>query len=162
MSQPNDAVRDIGRRKRLADKVSEMGPTEHEQILRILHSNGIRYTRNNNGVFCDITRVPDNVLDVIEKFIGYSNESAKMLLQKRQTVEKKPKPKPKEKTAADKAMAQHVRTERVRNFVNSITKAKSDSLVAKRKETCRYQQLRKKYSRPTTCKATYANELSTE
>nr|WRJ69547.1 hypothetical protein TetV2_00098 [Oceanusvirus sp.] len=158
-----DVIRDISRRKRLADKVSNMGTTEHEQILRIIHSNGIRYTRNNNGVFCDITRVPDHVLDMIEQFISYSAESAKMLEEKRVAPASSPPRKRKEKPPpVDKAAQAAARTERVRTFVNSMTKARTESSAAKRKETCRYQQLRKKYSRPVNPKTSFANDLQPE
>jgi hypothetical protein len=163
-SAPEDeVVRDIGRRKKLADKVAEIGATEHEQILRIIHSNDIRYTRNNNGVFCDITRVPDHVLDMIEKFIHYSTESAKMLDENRVAPSTSPPRKRKEKPPpVDKAAQAAARTERVRMFVNSMTKAKTESSATKRKETCRYQQLRKKYSRPVNAKTSFLNDLKPE
>ncbi|AUF82210.1 hypothetical protein TetV_118 [Tetraselmis virus 1] len=158
-----DSINEISRRKKLADKVSEMGSTEHEQILRIIHSNGIRYTRNNNGVFCDITKVPENVLNNIEQFILFSERSAEMLEQKREIApaeEKEDTENIKEETKPQKTSV--VRTERVKTFVNSMTKARTESTTAKRKETCRYQQLRKKYSRPVACKTNYTYELQPE
>lgn len=164
-------ARDIGRRKKLADMIAEMGPTEHEQILRILHSHGTRYTRNNNGVFCDITKVSDGVLDAVEQFVKFSKDSADMLNEER--VAKAPPPADEGEdedddiarpvqAAAAAAAAPPAKTERVRSFLSVMTKARSESTANKRKETCRYQQLRKKYSRPVNPKASLSNELRPE
>ena len=115
-------ARDIGRRKKLADMIAEMGPTEHEQILRILHSHGTRYTRNNNGVFCDITKVSDVVLDAVEHFVKFSKDSAVMLNEER--VAKAPPADEGEDdddiarpAQAAAAAAPPAKTERVRSFL---------------------------------------------
>ena len=163
-------ARDIGRRKKLADMIAEMGPTEHEQILRILHSHGTRYTRNNNGVFCDITKVSDEVLDAVEQFVRFSKDSADMLneerVDRRQPVDREDAREDKGDAdvarPAQAAAAPPAKTERVRSFLTVMTKARAESTANKRKETCRYQQLRKKYSRPVNPKASLANELRPE
>lgn len=150
---------DIGRRKRLTDRVAGLSKTEHEQILRILHSSGLRYTRNNNGVFCDITRAPDAVLDTIERFIEYSARSANLLEEERRAAIVAPVKKPEEKT---KRTAPQYRVDRVKAFTNSMMKTKNETSAQKRKEACRYQQLRKKYLREVSSKTTFSNELRPE
>eukprot|EP00873_Tetraselmis_striata_P043950 jgi/Tetstr1/464214/TSEL_009019.t1 len=152
---------DIGRRKRLADRVADLSKTEHEQILRILHSNGLRYTRNNNGVFCDITRAPTGVLDMIDRFIEYSARSADLLEEERRAAIVAPAQKPKEKKDRERAAPQY-RADRVKAFANSMMRTKNETSAQKRKEACRYQQLRKKYLREVSCKTTFANELRPE
>lgn len=149
---------DVGRRKRLADRVAALGNTEHEQILRILHSNGMRYTQNNNGVFCDITRAPTAVLESIENFIEYSSKSAHVLDEERRATALPPQ-KPKDKKERS---APQYRVDRVKAFANSLAKTKSESSAQKRKEACRYQQLRKKYLREVSSKTSFSNELLPE
>ena len=150
---------DLGRRKRLADHVASLGKTEHEQILRILHTSGLRYTRNNNGVFCDITRAPTGVLDMLEKFIEYSARSAHVLEEERRAATVPPVQPTKEKK--DRS-APSYRADRVKAFANSIARSKHETSAQKRKEACRYQQLRKKYLREVTCKTSFSNELRPE
>ena len=150
---------DIGRRKKLADKVARMGHTEHEQILRILHSNGLRYTRNNNGVFCDITRAPRAVLDMIDSFIDYSQRSSHALEEDRRAAVLPPPAKGKDRK---ERTAPQYRVDRIKAFANSLAKTKSESSAQKRKEACRYQQLRKKYLREVSCKTNFSNELRPE
>lgn len=150
---------DIGRRKKLADKVASVGYTEHEQILRILHSNGLRYTRNNNGVFCDITRAPTAVLDIIENFIEYSNRSSLLLEEERRSTALPTPHKTKEKR---ERIAPQYRLDKIKAFTNSLAKTKNESSAQKRKEACRYQQLRKKYLREVSCKTNFSNELRPE
>jgi hypothetical protein len=154
--------RDINRRKRLVDRVSHLGVTEHEQILRILYNHGLRYTKNNNGVFCDMTKVPDEVLDVIEQFIDYSIQSNALLSDA--AMQAGDNDKNKKSDVSDVAMAPPpmVKTERVKTFSNSFAKVKTESNATKRKDACRYQQLKKKYSRPVTYKSVCGNDLRIE
>lgn len=162
---------DMSTRKRLAERVAELGRTEHEHIHMILHSNGVRYTRNNNGVFCDITRCPDRVLAQIEEFIQFSAKSADLLNAEARSKATAPQPMAevprKQKPGgggggSDGPTQAYSNAERVRIFENSLTKARMESSVAKRKESCRYMQMKKKYSRPAASKHSYANELSPE
>lgn len=143
----------------MADRVAQLGKTEHEQILRILHSNGLRYTRNNNGVFCDITRAPTAVLDMIENFINYSDRSARLLEEERRAAVIAPAKKAKERKERS---APQYRVDRVKAFTHSMLKTKTETSAQKRKEACRYQQLRKKYLREVSCKTAFANELRPE
>ena len=149
---------DICRRKKLADRVAGLGCTEHLQILRILHSNGVRYTRNNNGVFCDISRAPAEVLSAIDAFIDYSKNSAALLEEERRSAAAPP---PKAVEAKPRAINQY-RTERVKAFASSIAKTKVESTAMKRKEACKFQQLRKKYIREVSSKSVFSNDLRPE
>lgn len=153
---------DISRRKKLADRVAGLSGTEHEQILRILHSNGLRYTRNNNGVFCDITRAPVAVLDMVDRFIDYSMRSAQVLEEERCAAVKAAPAKAAAVGRRDRPPGAAHRAERVRAFTNSMSRTKTETTAQKRKEACRYQQLRKKYLREVGCKTHFSNELRPE
>jgi hypothetical protein len=62
-------------RKSLMDKISKLGETEHQEIYKILQTNGINYTQNNNGVFFNLTTLSDEVFKEIEKFVFYCHEN---------------------------------------------------------------------------------------
>lgn len=151
---------DLGRRKQLADRVSFLGKTQHVQIFRILHSSGIRYTRNNNGVFCDITKAPVTVLELIEKSIEYSADNAQILEEERRSATAATAVRPAE--AKERRPPPVYRPERVKAFASSMARTKTETSAQKRKESCKYQQLRKKYSREVSCKTVHTNELRCE
>lgn len=151
---------EIGRRKQLADRVARSGKTQHEQIMLILHSSGIRYTRNKNGVFCDITKAPEAVLDLIEKSLEFSADNAKVLEEERRSATAATIAKPVE--TKERRPPPAFRQDRVKAFTNSMIRTKNETTSQKRKEACKYQQLRKKYSREVSCKTIYPNELRIE
>jgi hypothetical protein len=56
----------------LMHHVQRLGPTEHREIFNIIsHHDIIRYMQNNNGIFVDLTTIPDDVLLAIHKFVDY-------------------------------------------------------------------------------------------
>lgn len=58
-------------RKQLIQRTQELGPTEHEEIFKILSTSGIGHTRNKNGVFINLSSVPDEVLCLVHKFVDF-------------------------------------------------------------------------------------------
>jgi hypothetical protein len=41
------------------------------KIFRVIHGNNYKYTQNDNGIFFNLTNLPDNVLCSIENIINY-------------------------------------------------------------------------------------------
>jgi hypothetical protein len=58
-------------RKLLADRISMMTATEHEEIFRVLESYDIKYTSNANGVFFNLTGVPTEAIERISGFVEF-------------------------------------------------------------------------------------------
>ncbi len=57
--------------KNLKDKIEGIGLFHQNEILRILHNNNISINENKNGVFINLSYVPDNVIDVITNYMTY-------------------------------------------------------------------------------------------
>lgn len=56
----------------LMQHVQRLGPTEHREIFNIISRYDIiRYMQNNNGIFVDLTTIPDDVMQDIQKFVDY-------------------------------------------------------------------------------------------
>jgi hypothetical protein len=67
------------RRKRLLQKINQLGKTEHTEILGICKQHNVNVTETRlNGVFFNLTTLPDNVFVEIEDFVNYchANKSA--------------------------------------------------------------------------------------
>lgn len=58
-------------RKLILDKVRLLGPTEHKEIFSLLQAHHIAYSSNSNGVFINLSTVPDDVLTTVKAFVDY-------------------------------------------------------------------------------------------
>lgn len=58
-------------RKLILDKVRLLGPTEHKEIFSLLQAHGIAFSSNSNGVFINLSTVPDDVLGTVKAFVDY-------------------------------------------------------------------------------------------
>ena len=57
--------------RKLIDTIGEMATEEHAQILHILQQHGCRYTENLNGVFVNLSHVPDAGLTQLMQFVQF-------------------------------------------------------------------------------------------
>lgn len=61
--------------RRLANAIQQLDMTEMEEMFKILHKSGCPYTRNNNGIFVNLSRCSEAILDQLEKYIAFCNQS---------------------------------------------------------------------------------------
>lgn len=66
---------DLERCRRLSHAIQQLDLTEMEELFKMLHRNGCQYTTNNNGVFLNLSRLSESLLQQIERYIGFCNES---------------------------------------------------------------------------------------
>lgn len=60
------------RKKRLLQKVNQLGKTEHTEIFSICRQHSVNVTETRlNGVFFNLTTLPDKVFSEIEDFVNY-------------------------------------------------------------------------------------------
>lgn len=65
----------VERCKRIAAAVETLSQTETEELFRIIHKHRFDYTRNNHGVFINLSWVPDAVLKQMEEYIEFCHQS---------------------------------------------------------------------------------------
>jgi hypothetical protein len=66
-------------RKRLMEKVNDLGPTEHMEIYKIIEEQNVPTTENNNGVFFNLTTLSKDTYERIEEFVQYCFDNKKEL-----------------------------------------------------------------------------------
>lgn len=66
-------------RKALTHRIHGLGPTEHEEIFKILKAAGVNHTQNQNGVFINLSSVDDAVVDRIRAFVEFCYENKRKL-----------------------------------------------------------------------------------
>jgi hypothetical protein len=59
--------------KLLNHRISEMGDTEHHEIYRILDNHGVAATAtvNGNGMFVNLSKLDNSIIDEIHKFVSF-------------------------------------------------------------------------------------------
>jgi len=70
---------DITRRKQLIKEISKLKKVEHIEIFKIFKKDNIKYTENNNGIFINISKIPDITLRKVKKFLLFYNKNNKQL-----------------------------------------------------------------------------------
>ena len=72
----------ITKLKSLKEKIESLEKTEHQEVLKIIKRYDCKYTENNNGVFINMNKLTDNVIEEIESFLVFSDENNKMLVKR--------------------------------------------------------------------------------
>lgn len=65
--------------KSIENMIKHLSETQLEELFKILQKNNCEYTMNNNGIFLNLSRIEPIILDKIELFIKFCNESKKEL-----------------------------------------------------------------------------------
>ncbi len=66
-------------RKVLAEKIKQLGQTEHDELLRILKSHNVPFTQNSNGVFINISAVADAAIAQLDEFVKFCMDNMQEL-----------------------------------------------------------------------------------
>jgi hypothetical protein len=61
----------VRERRLLMQRTQELGPTEHEEIFKILQRHDVGHTQNNNGIFVNLSTVPDAVVAEVQRFVDF-------------------------------------------------------------------------------------------
>jgi hypothetical protein len=77
MSNPDKY--DYEQRRQVLDDIKNQGLTkeEYEELFRIIKRSNVEYSENSNGVFFDLSIVPDEVLEKIISFLELCKEQRK-------------------------------------------------------------------------------------
>lgn len=61
--------------KRIVFAIQQLSTMQHEELFKILHKNKCEYTKNNNGIFINMSWMPENMLDDVERYIQFCTKS---------------------------------------------------------------------------------------
>ncbi len=66
---------DTERCKKLVSMIQQLEPTEVEELFKMLHANGCKYTSNNHGVFMNLSWLSEEILQKIETYVAFCYRS---------------------------------------------------------------------------------------
>ena len=69
----------VDKLKKIKKEIESKTPDHHQKILEIIIKHEINFSENNNGVFLSLNKLPDNVIDEIERYLKYIDEQEKIL-----------------------------------------------------------------------------------
>lgn len=61
--------------KKLVAAIQTLEQTEITELFKLLHASKCEYTRNNNGVFVNLSWLPHDMLNKIETYVAFCNKS---------------------------------------------------------------------------------------
>jgi len=61
----------------LVKSIEDLSETEMEELFKILHLNKCEYTKNNNGIFINLSWQSRDIIQTIEKYIHFCQQSRK-------------------------------------------------------------------------------------
>jgi len=58
-------------RKQLLNRINNLSTTEHEEIFKIIKRNDLTYSQNKNGIFFNLSALPNNVIEELNKMVEF-------------------------------------------------------------------------------------------
>jgi len=59
----------------LVESIQNLNPTEYEEMFKLLYQNKCEYTRNNNGIFLNLSWLEQELLEKLELFVEFCKAS---------------------------------------------------------------------------------------
>lgn len=69
-------VEEYERRKEFCEVIKGLSKPEHVEVARILRKNGVQFSENRNGIYFDLTKLPQAVFEELVQFHAFLNKSA--------------------------------------------------------------------------------------
>ena len=66
-------------RKQLLGRINSLSATEHEEIFNLIKRHDLTYTQNKNGIFFNLSTLPDSVVEEITKLVDFCASQKKEL-----------------------------------------------------------------------------------
>lgn len=63
------------KRKKVWETVKFLNKSEQEELFRIIKQAGVEYSENTNGIFFDIGKLEQSVLEMISQFIEFCQQN---------------------------------------------------------------------------------------
>lgn len=71
--------------KKIVHNIDTLSQNEVEELFRMIHRNNYNYTRNNHGVFINLSWIPEDMVALMENYIEFCHRS-KVELQKYESI----------------------------------------------------------------------------
>ncbi len=73
-------------KKDLVKDISNLSKDEHIEIFKIIRTHTNKYTKNDNGIFINLSILDDNVIDTIKNFVIFCQDNKERLEKKEEII----------------------------------------------------------------------------
>lgn len=148
--------------RKIVQNIETLSQTEVEELFRMIHRNNYNYTRNNHGVFINLSWIPEEMITLMENYIEFCHRS-KVELQKYESICDVLTSRMLEDREKDNA---DIPLQRVATFATQQQKSQGDANTveknAKISTSLRFYLLKKKFAKVTSLPNNYENDLNPE
>jgi hypothetical protein len=91
LKKENNEEKKDSNKKFIIDKCKILKEEEHKEIFKIIKKNNIKFTQNSNGIFINLNKLPNQVIEEIFVFVNYCIENKNQLKidnNKRESIKK--------------------------------------------------------------------------
>jgi hypothetical protein len=154
------SIRHEERCRKIVHNIDTLSQNEVEELFRMIHRHNYTYTRNNHGVFINLSWIPEDMVVLMENYIEFCHRS-KVELQKYESIcdvlstrmhEDREKEQPLQRSAVSVAMATAGKS-------SSHVDGQTDKANAKISSSLRFYLLKKKFAKLSALPNNYENDL---
>ena len=81
-------TKEYERRRLFLDSLKKLHTSEYIDIVKILRQEKVDYSENSNGIFFDIAKLPQNIFNVLEKYMDFVHNNRKELAEREKIMTK--------------------------------------------------------------------------
>tara|TARA_Y100000590_G_scaffold39811_2_gene42492 strand:+ start:1782 stop:1997 length:216 start_codon:yes stop_codon:yes gene_type:complete len=70
---------DINNLKELRERITKLDEYGYYEIFKIIDSNNIKYTENNNGIFINLNKLDEKTLKELEYYLEFNKNNTKLI-----------------------------------------------------------------------------------
>jgi len=142
----------------LVESIQHLNSTEYEEMFKLLYQNKCEYTRNNNGIFLNLSWLDKTLLDKLELFVEFCKASRREI-QHYESICKNLSQNIHEKHSSVDPEG----VEKHNNEDETVKKTQLSSLaVLKNTSAVKFYLLKKKYAKHATFDTNLQNDLEKE
>lgn len=145
------------RGKRLVAAIQNLEHAEITELFKLLHANKCEYTRNNNGVFINLSWLSNDMLSKIETYVAFCNKSKNEVKRYESLCD-----------VLNKGINEHLHepvpqdTEVFQNITDVASKADRRQAPSKVSSSMRFYLLKKRFSKQSHPTTTVKSDLKLE
>lgn len=148
---------DNERCKRIVSAIQNLEPTEIMELFRLLHKCKCEYTRNNNGIFINLSWVSPDMLDRIEQYVAFCSKSHNEVLRYESICDVLNKNMIDNKVPHAEGAAE---TDSGINLGESINRYDKKQVATKMSSSMRFYLLKKRFAKQVPLATNAKNDLS--
>ena len=70
---------DINKLKELRERITKLDEYGYYEIFKIIDSHAIKYTENTNGIFINLNKLDETIINKLEYYLNFNKNNIKLI-----------------------------------------------------------------------------------